>query len=92
LNGLTDNTGRLSDEPDKEEEIGIKPEGKEAEVVAVERKANEKRKLIEDMCAGNLTQEVGVVNTIDTEQEAALRQFERERVEDSQKTATTCLS
>lgn len=39
----------------------------------------------EDACVGNPTQEVGVVNTIETEEEAALRQFERERNEDSWK-------
>ncbi|KAF5934201.1 hypothetical protein HYC85_030372 [Camellia sinensis] len=65
-------------------------QGKEAEVAAMVGKVNEKGKLSEGTWVGNLSQEVGVVNTVDTEQEVALRQFERERVEDSQKTATTC--
>lgn len=52
------------------------------------RRANEKGKLLENAGVENLAQEVGVVRTADTEQEATLRQFELEMVEHNQEAIT----
>ena len=56
----------------------------------VAEKIEEKGKLPEDTCAGKSTQELGGVETTDTNLEVVLRQFERERIKDSQIIATAC--
>ncbi|GMP54739.1 hypothetical protein CsSME_00019804 [Camellia sinensis var. sinensis] len=78
-----DNSGWLSDEPDKKEGTETKPEGKEARIAAVARMADENEKLLKNTSVENLTQELGTVNTTYTEQEVALKQFEQENVEDT---------
>ncbi|KAF5933768.1 hypothetical protein HYC85_029939 [Camellia sinensis] len=84
LNGSKDNSGWLSDEPDREEETKPKLEEKEARIARVVGMAEEKEKLSESTSIKNLAQELGAVSTADTEQEAALKQFVQERDQDKQ--------
>lgn len=85
LNGSANNFGWLSDEPDREERTETKPEEKVARIVVVAGMANEKGKLLENIGVKISAQELGTVSTVDVEQEAGLKQFAQERVEDNHK-------
>ncbi|XP_028080968.1 gibberellin 20 oxidase 1-D-like [Camellia sinensis] len=85
MNGSTDNTGWLSDEPDvdggsqpKQEQLGI---GMSATAGTVDNKG----KLPESTGTKNSAQELGSLCTADTELEAALKRFEQKRTETDQK-------
>lgn len=85
LNRSIDNSRWLSDKADKEKGTEMKLEGNEAGIAVVAERADEKGKLPENAGMENSAQELGTVSMVDTEQEAALKQFEWERVEDNQK-------
>ena len=80
LNGSTDNSGWLSDEPDREDGTEIKQEEKKARIAAVAGMADKKEKLSKNTGVESLAQELGIVSTVDKKQEAALKLFAQERV------------
>lgn len=59
-----------------------KPEEKEIRIAAVAGMAQGKGKLPESTGIKNLAQELGVVSTADTKQEATLKRFVQERDQD----------
>lgn len=84
LNESTDNSGWLSNEPDREEQTQPKPEEKEVRIVVVAGMAKDKGKLPKNTGIKNLAQQLGTVSTVDTEQEATLKWFEKERDQNKQ--------
>lgn len=67
LTRTIDNTGWLSDEPDKEKGIEMKSKGTETGIVVMAGRADEKGKLPKNVSMENPAREVDVVSTTDTE-------------------------
>lgn len=77
--------GWLSDEPDVDEGFQPKMEQTEVGIVTGAGTADDKGKLPKSIGIKNFTQESSSVSTTDTEQEAALKWFEHEINDNSQK-------
>ncbi|XP_028060209.1 DEAD-box ATP-dependent RNA helicase 8-like [Camellia sinensis] len=85
LNGSTENSGWLSDEPDRDEGTESKLEEQKAGTVAMARMADGNAELLENTSEEQLAQELGIISTVHTEQEAALERFGQEMSENDRK-------
>ncbi|THG17752.1 hypothetical protein TEA_030168 [Camellia sinensis var. sinensis] len=85
LNGSIDNSGWLSDEPDRDEGTKSKLEEQKVGTAAMVGTTDGKGKLPENTDEEQLAQELGIVSTIHTEQEIALERFGQEMSENDRK-------